>query len=184
MLYLDPNIQHVIQISSYVADRMPGIDPVLTTNLLVGTALIESGGVHRRQLGGGPARGLWQMEPDTAMWLVTEYLQYNLGRAAHITQILSAGIPVFHRELFGAVDRDRLMFDIEHNDLLACVLARLKYLTIAEDIPDTLQSQSAYWKRYYNCAGDRGQQAEDYMERWFESFCDTTVKERIKCPEY
>ncbi|MFT9325008.1 MAG: hypothetical protein ABF537_12850, partial [Acetobacter sp.] len=32
-------------------------------NLLTGTALVESGLVWLRQNGGGPALGLWQMEP-------------------------------------------------------------------------------------------------------------------------
>ena len=42
--------------------------------LMLATALVESGGRHTRQIGGGPALGLWQMEPETHDDIYTHYL--------------------------------------------------------------------------------------------------------------
>ncbi len=173
-------MQHVIDLCYHVAKHLPGTDRVLAANLLVGTAYIESKFVYRRQLGGGPAKGLWQMEPNTAKWLAREYLQSRLDLAQTVTLILSSSFPVCREDLFGAVNTDRLMFGIEHNDLLACVFARLKYLSIPDAIPDTIKGLAKYWKMYYNGAGDNGLQEEDFVEGWYELFGHgTDVKESL-----
>ncbi|XQZ98796.1 hypothetical protein ACOZ4Y_02380 [Komagataeibacter rhaeticus] len=45
---------------------MIGLGGAAAINLLTGTALAESGLTYVQQNGGGPALGLWQMEPCTA----------------------------------------------------------------------------------------------------------------------
>ena len=45
--------------------------------LLLGTAAVESYFIYRRQLGGGPAVGLWQMESRTARDIFDNYLRYR-----------------------------------------------------------------------------------------------------------
>jgi len=51
--------------------------------LVLGTAIVESGLTYLRQWGDGPALGLWQVEPATQNDLYTNFLQYRpeLGSA-------------------------------------------------------------------------------------------------------
>jgi len=51
--------------------------------LVLGTAIVESGLTYLRQWGDGPALGLWQVEPSTQNDLYTNFLQYRpeLGSA-------------------------------------------------------------------------------------------------------
>ena len=51
--------------------------------LVLGTAIVESGLTYIRQWGDGPALGLWQVEPSTQNDLYTNFLNYRpeLGSA-------------------------------------------------------------------------------------------------------
>ena len=51
--------------------------------LVLGTAIVESGLTYLRQHGDGPALGLWQVEPSTQNDLYTNFLNYRpeLGSA-------------------------------------------------------------------------------------------------------
>ena len=51
--------------------------------LVLGTAIVESGLTYLRQWGDGPALGLWQVEPSTQNDLYTNFLNYRpeLGSA-------------------------------------------------------------------------------------------------------
>src|SRR5947207_14512835 len=73
------------------------------TELLLGTAMQESGLVFRKQLGGGPARGLFQMEPATHDDIWANFLKFRAALAAKVRQFL-AGREVDAEEL---IDNDR-----------------------------------------------------------------------------
>ena len=45
--------------------------------LVLGTAIVESGLTYIRQWGDGPALGLWQVEPSTRNDLYTNFLNYR-----------------------------------------------------------------------------------------------------------
>ena len=45
--------------------------------LVLGTAIVESGFTYLRQWGDGPALGLWQVEPSTQNDLYTNFLNYR-----------------------------------------------------------------------------------------------------------
>jgi len=97
--------------------------------LLLGTCAIESAfGRYRRQLGHGPALGIYQMEPSTFRWLRTKY-----GRR----------YPQISEYSFA---------DQQTDDHQATVMARLRYLEVPEQLPpaDDLHAQADYWKRHYN----------------------------------
>lgn len=116
-------------------------------NLLMGTAAQESHlGKYRRQLGGGPALGIFQMEPATFDDIVKNYLRYKPELAARIERV--ARISRFKAE------------DIENNDLLAICMARVHYLRVREAIPSDLEGWARYWKRYYNTSLGKGTEEE------------------------
>src|SRR5260221_162978 len=72
-----------------------GLDPgdlQAPVELLLGTALQESGLTYRVQLGGGPARGLFQMEPNTHDDIWDNFLKYRVPLATAVRAFL-AGDP-------------------------------------------------------------------------------------------
>ena len=116
-------------------------------NLLMGTAAQESHlGKYRKQLGGGPALGIFQMEPATFNDIVNNYLRYKPELASRIERV--ARISRFKAE------------DIEINDLLAICMARVHYLRVKEAIPSDLEGWARYWKRYYNTPLGKGTEEE------------------------
>jgi hypothetical protein len=106
--------------------------------LLVITAAQESlGGTYLWQndrLGfpKGPALGVYQMEPVTYRDLFENYLRYNRR-----LQILG-GLTVEEPE--------RMVYDIRY----ATVIARLNYYRFPAEIPEDLEGQLRYYKKYWN----------------------------------
>lgn len=124
--------------------------------LLVGTALKESGGLRWRvQLSGGPARGLFQMERATYDDIWNNYLAFRLPLSEAIRQAFTpAG--------------ETLEFDqITDDDAYAALMARLKYLRVPAPLPlaNDLLDQANYWKTYYNTKLGKGTAAE-YVSSW------------------
>jgi len=119
--------------------------------LLLGTAIQESHLTYRRQLGDGPALGLWQMEPMTHEDCWDNYLHFN-PILAH--KVLTAG-KLLERPMVA---------ELQANDSYACAMARVKYLRIPDTIPFGLESQAAYWLKWYN-AGGKGS-VQQYLDNW------------------
>jgi len=122
--------------------------------LLMGTAAIESGFVDFVQLGGGPARGMFQMEPPTFLWLLDNYLA-DPGRQALRASVLAL-----------AVSDRPVADDLVGNHLFAAAMARIKYLSVPEAIPSDVADQAQYWWHYYNGRSPHGLKPENYMSRW------------------
>lgn len=124
--------------------------------LLLGTALKESGGLRwRRQLDGGPARGLFQMEQATHDDIWRTYLAY---RPALADAIRSAFTPAG-----GTLEFEQVTDD----DAYAAVMARLKYYRVSAPLPPAgdVQAQALYWKTHYNTKLGKGT-AASYVESW------------------
>ncbi|MEO1456459.1 MAG: hypothetical protein AAFV49_02690, partial [Pseudomonadota bacterium] len=91
--------------------------------LLLGTALHESMGLkHRKQVGGGPALGFFQMEPATHDDIWDNYLKYRAKISAEVKALLVAP---------GADNSAELQF----NDNYAAAMARVHYYRVAEAMP-------------------------------------------------
>ena len=140
--------------------------------MLLGTAAAESGMRHRKQIGGGPARGLWQMEPLTAWDIFENYLKYRPRMFLRLTALwfnVPLASPFVPDE---EVLAEHLMFD----DPLACALARIKYLRDPHAIPEEVESQARYWKRVYNTDKGAGT-PEHYMEMWEACECEQLLRD-------
>ncbi len=127
--------------------RLLVVRPVLTClelwsevaeNLLVGTAVQESGLRHLRQLGNGPARGLYQIEPATESDIRRNFLPARAGLAARVDTILAA--EPSHTE------------QLTTNLAYATAIARLIYFRVPEPLPgaDDVPGLARYWKRHFN----------------------------------
>lgn len=115
--------------------------------LLMGTCAQESHlGKYRRQMGGGPALGIFQMEPATFRDICENYLRYKPALAGKVRAV--AGVECFEAE------------DLVNNDKLAACFARVHYLRVKESIPGDLQGWARYWKKYYNTPLGKGTEAE------------------------
>lgn len=116
-------------------------------NLLMGTAAQESHlGKYRKQIGGGPALGIFQMEPATFNDIVNNFLRFKPELAAKIEKV-------------GRMSRFYAP-DLENNDLLSICMARVHYSRVKKAIPGNLEGWATYWKRYYNTPLGKGTEEE------------------------
>jgi hypothetical protein len=109
-------------------------------NLLMGTAAQESHlGSQIKQLGGGPALGIYQCEPatheDVAKW--------------------AKGKATFEELSF---DHNRLIYDLRY----ATFICRLHYYRAPKALPeaDDIEGLASYWKRFYNSSLGKGKPEE------------------------
>lgn len=116
--------------------------------LLLGTAVQESGLVWLRQLGGGPALGIYQMEPATHDDIWANYLAYRDELADKVAR-LAAPWPDRHRQLVT-------------NLAYATAMARIHYRRVPAALPAAgdVDGLAAYWKNHYNTAQGAGTVAE------------------------
>jgi hypothetical protein len=116
-------------------------------NLLLGTAAQESAyGKFRKQIGGGPALGIFQMEPNTFKDIVENYLRYHKDIESKIKQICRVSV--------------LNSIDLINNDRLAICFARVHYLRCKEAIPNTIEGYAQLWKKRYNTPLGAGTEKE------------------------
>ena len=118
--------------------------------LLLCTAAIESECGHYIKQVGGPALGIWQMEPATHsdIWENCDALYDALGQS------------VVHLALHSNVNENHAFdgeADLIHSPMYACAMARLKYSMDAKALPKynggtdlDLDMFYRYYKRVYN----------------------------------
>lgn len=138
---IDPTLHHL------------GLYSPAASNLLLGTALVESGLEHRKQIGGGPARGLFQIEPATFHDVYGRYLKRKPTLLARVNELLDPGY-------WAPVGQ------LENNDRLGCAIARIRYLYDPKPLPDAndIPALAEVWVRVYN-AGGRGT-IEKFVTAW------------------
>ena len=122
-------------------------------NLLVGTALHESHLTFLEQNGGGPALGIYQIEPDTLKDLYKNYLSYRPDLLAKADST-KGEFPSRTDALTG-------------NLFYATAVARLIYYRKRPPLPraDDVEGLANYWKRHYNTPSGKGR-----VEDWINSY--------------
>lgn len=121
--------------------------------LVLGTALVESRLTYVRQLGGGPALGLYQCEPATLHDIIRNYLGFNSTLRLKVNSLKAIGVSL----------EDNLV----GNALFSTAICRVHYRRIAAPLPETgdVPAMGAYWKHYYNTEGGKGK-VKDYVNAW------------------
>lgn len=116
--------------------------------LLLGTAAQESHlGKYRRQIGGGPGTGIYQIEPATEQSLWADYLDYRPSLAVNISMICGVRKP------------DN--YQLENNLSYQHIMCRLRYYAwVKAPIPSTINAQANYWKDHYNTEQGAGNPQE------------------------
>ena len=117
-------------------------------NLLLGTAIQESGLVYLKQIGGGPALGVYQIEPATHDDVWRNYLAFRQDlkrRAMDVSTNRWSGTP-----------------QLVTNLAYATAIARIIYRRVPEPLPPPgdIEGMGAYWKQYFNTPAGRGTAAQ------------------------
>ena len=120
-------------------------------NLILGTAAQESWcGRYVRQLHGGPALGIFQMEPATHDDIWKNFLAFRRELRGSIL------------EVWDSPDAERMIYDLRY----AAVMCRVHYLRAPGAIPTAVGDQAKYWKLYYNTPAGAGTEAE-FIDNWY-----------------
>ena len=131
-----------------------GMDSEKAEALLLGTALVESGGHAIRQHGGGPALGLFQMEPTTHDDIWENFIRYRPNLYTKIKAAAHYG---------GAMPP--VPDVMSWNARYACAMARIHYLRVPEPLPASVEGMAAYYKKFYNTTAGKGT-VERFLEAW------------------
>lgn len=109
--------------------------------LLAGTYVVESlmkGEARLHQVGGGPARGIYQMEPATLTDCFNSYLRYRPELLAKVRHLM-------------CVNMDQVQ-QLDGNLYYATAMARIKYLRASSPLPPVgnAVAMANYHKIWYN----------------------------------
>ena len=147
------SVPYLAQLIRLVLTGIPFPDVERAVPLLLGVAAQESLLRYTRQLGKGPARGYWQMEP------VTEREHWNWIKAH----------PLFESALHERCGVEAASYQaLEHNLPYQILMTRLHfYIRDPLALPERtrIQDQAQRWKTYYNTQAGKGT-IEEYLNRW------------------
>jgi hypothetical protein len=129
------------QFRHYIIDptlRQIALYSAAASNLLLGTALQESGLVYLHQLGGGPALGLYQCEPATLDDIIQNYLPFHPEIFSRILDLKGTGLPA----------SPALVCNLAY----ATAICRVHYLRDPAPLPDAADAygMAMLYKRVYN----------------------------------
>ncbi len=141
MFYTDPFINSIAKIVDDVlrALEMHSQDAF---DLVMRTGMQESKFKYLEQLGEGPALGFFQVEPATAEDIWVNYLMFKTSIRKNLALVAPLGT---WRNV-----------TILSNIALQAALCRLKYRRDSDPIPESIETQAAYWKRVYNTPAGSG----------------------------
>jgi len=124
--------------------------------LLLGTALVESNLERVRQVGGGPALGVFQMEPATHASLWGDWLPRHQELARDLLHLTSDWPP-------GAT---QMVANLQY----ATAMARCLYRRRPEPLPGEfdIPAMALYWKRHWNTF--QPEQTHEYVTGQLDRF--------------
>ncbi len=125
-------------------------------NLLLGTAAKESEmGFYLKQLGRGPALGIYQMEPETYKWMLT-ILNKDFGDPNSKRFTLRGNLLEYLPQHDGPANT--MIFNLAW----ATIMCRLRYYVVKAPLPaaDDIAGLARYWKKYYNTSAGKGTEQE------------------------
>ena len=130
----------------------PGLFNAYAVDLLMGTSAQESHlGTYIRQLGNGPALGIFQMEPNTFEDIMDNFLYYQPDLLRDIKQACNVA----------RLTPTTLMYNLK----VSIVFARLHYWRVSDPLPATINGMALYWKEHYNTRLGKGK-PEEFIENY------------------
>ena len=141
------------QIRQLIAKKLNEIDMWSTEaeELVFLTGLTESSYDYIEQVGSGPAKSFFQIEPLTAHDICENYLKYRPGKVEKLSK--ATGIS---ESIIGS-SKPEYWEDILHYNIAAGIaLCRIHYYRVPKKIPSEIESMAKYWKKWYNTEGGKG----------------------------
>lgn len=134
------------QVLHYLEPEIPYSETAV--ELLMLTAAQESHlGTYLKQLGEGPARGIFQMEPATESDIYENYLKYKTE--------LNGKILDLHGTV--AIGEGFVLDPLQVNLAYQIAMARVHYRRVSDPLPEIeVTALAAYWKKHYNTRLGRG----------------------------
>ena len=135
-------------VCSKMGDKFASDDAV---SLVLATGIVESRYEYVRQMGNGPARSFWQVEAATAVDNLAHYLKHRkslMGKCAEASLVDLKHWQSYDEKLWEEI--------LEKNIAAGIIHCRLKYWRIPKRMPSSIEGQAAYWKKYYNTEGGKG----------------------------
>lgn len=126
-----------------------GHHSVAREQLLLGTCAKESAmGTYLHQIGGGPALGIFQTEPDTHRDVWLNWLRFRGNDFALMKRMVASS---FWDDAAGRPRHQALICDMSY----ATAIASHIYRRASDPLPrqDDWMAMAAYWKRFYNRGG-------------------------------
>lgn len=131
--------------------------------LIVAIVAHESkGGHYLAQLNGGPALGICQMETETFvdLWNKELFSKDETGNYKHNN---------LHSKIMKACNFMVAPFpkELVNNLKLSVIMCRVFFLRVKESLPskDNIEQIAAYWKKYYNTSGGKGE-VEEFIQNY------------------
>lgn len=126
-----------------------GLYSEATINLMLGTAITESKLSALLQYGGGPALGLFQIEPLTLDDIYHRYLQREDKKEL---------LQKVHQFMTARGIREQVISNLP----FAVIMARVRYLMVPEALPsyDDIDGLAKCWKKHFNTPGGKGETYE------------------------
>lgn len=134
-------IEHILTYTAPAAYALlpPALKSTGATAFVLAAGLQESQFYHRRQMGGGPARSLWQFERGGLRGV----MEHRKSQPMMLSVLSALRIPLTVDDCFAA---------IEFNDTLGFAAARLLIYTIPRPIP-TRNDPNEGWSQYSGVHG-------------------------------
>ena len=134
--------------------RYIGLNSKDAGSIVLGVAAAESKFEKLQQFNGGPAMGLWQMEPRTHDDIYDSVFPDHLILSKNVQSLLSESFPAL----------DQLHWNLAY----ACAMCRVQLWRFPEALPryDDISGQAHYWKKYYNTEDGSGT-IEHYIESYY-----------------
>lgn len=131
------------------------------TAMLLAIGAQESRFLYRRQTH-GPARGFWQFERDGGITGVMQHPRTRGPLATALTELRYARV----------IDDPHALHDVvEHNDIVACVFARLLLWTLPSALP-TRDEPGRGWDQYLNA----WRPGKPHRETWTSYFVEAWAR--------
>ncbi|WP_438466984.1 hypothetical protein [Marinomonas sp. PE14-40] len=153
-----------------------GMYSIAAEQLVLGTICQESGGIHLKQLGGGPALGICQMEPNTHKDIWINYLKYQRDIVKDLAGYISAAAEDVYA-VADYPDHDELISNLKYS----VAMCRVHFWRKPNALPkaNDINGLASYWKQFYNTVKGAGK-VEEFINNFPFELYGLKKQENVK----
>jgi len=151
-------IQQVVRLTLFDI----GMHSESAERLIMGTGAVESKFKYLMQVGNQLARSWFQIEPETGIDCIVNYLKFRPDKWMKIQQTTGCPNELIDLEYKSTVEEGKMIWALTTNISFAIAICRIKYWRVPHRLPkaDDIEGLGKYWLKYYN-AGGKGS-----MKKW------------------